>query len=471
MAQRDPVAALRTVLEPISVATADDPTDGAAARHLLTIADTLVRTGVWIIGGDGWAYDIGFNGVDHVLAQRPQRQLVGARHRGVLQHRWPVVEVDAPLRGGKVRRRRQVGIAKKDLGAIGAHYGNVYVAQISMGANDPQATKALLEADAWPGPSLVIAYSTCIAHGIDMSTSMSHQKDAVRSGYWPLYRFHPTDDADGTPFHLDSKPPTVADFVESEVRFAVLERSDPDRARELASLLQADIDERWHYYTQEAGVERSVPQSVPPRRHAGAGSRRRHRLRAGGPHRPSRRHRRRGGGPAMSADLRTRYLGLELLALVGAPRQPAERARGVGPRRRRRGRPPHGACRRCSRRRCCHEQVGLTTPWRPASHHVPGSLDYFPDFAAAHGRPDRYVRSLAPLKAAVDVPGDRLPERGSRRLVGDLRRPSGRRRRRRHRAEPLLGGRRPPSLGGRGRGREAGGHRHRAQPRSTCRSR
>ena len=135
------------------------------------------------------------------------------------------------------------------------------MAQIAIGANDVQATKALLEADAWPGPSLVIAYSTCIAHGIDMSKSMSHQKDAVRSGYWPLYRFHPTEDGDGTPFHLDSRPPSmrVADFAASEVRFAVLERSDPETARELAALLQADVDERWHYYTQMAGLERSVP--------------------------------------------------------------------------------------------------------------------------------------------------------------------------------------------------------------------
>ncbi len=260
VAQRGRVAALRTALEPIAAGSADDPTDGAAARHLLTIADTLVRTGVWIVGGDGWAYDIGFNGLDHVLASGRNVNMlvldteVYSNTGGQSSKATPRSAVAKFAAGGK-------SVAKKDLGATGRDYGNVYVAQIAMGANDLQATKALLEADAWPGPSLVIAYSTCIAHGIDMSKSMSHQKDAVRSGYWPLYRFRPSDDTDGTPFHLDSKPPTmrVADFVESEVRFAVLERSDPDRARELASLLQADIDERWHYYTQEAGVERSVP--------------------------------------------------------------------------------------------------------------------------------------------------------------------------------------------------------------------
>src|SRR6185295_8996288 len=121
--------------------------------------------------------------------------------------------------------------AKKDLGAIARAYGNVYVAQVSMGANDLQTTKALLEADAWPGPSLVIAYSSCIAHGIDMSKSMTHQKDAVKSGYWPLYRFHPSETA-GQPFKLDSKVPSIGvrDFVASETRFAILERSNPARA-------------------------------------------------------------------------------------------------------------------------------------------------------------------------------------------------------------------------------------------------
>ena len=153
------------------------------------------------------------------------------------------------------------GTAKKDLGAIARSYGNVYVAQISMGANDQQTTRALLEADAWPGPSLVIAYSTCIAHGIDMTKSMTHQKDAVKSGYWPLYRFHPSEIETGKPFKLDSTKPSipVADFVATETRFAVLQRTHPERAAELAALSQADADERWRYYEQLAGVERTVP--------------------------------------------------------------------------------------------------------------------------------------------------------------------------------------------------------------------
>ena len=158
---------------------------------------------------------------------------------------------------------------KKDLGAIARSYGNVYVAQIAIGSNDLQATKAMVEAEAWPGPSLVIAYSTCIAHGIEMSTSMSHQKDAVRSGYWPLYRFSPSAAEDGTPFQLDSKAPTipVSEFVASEARFAILARTNPERAAELGALLQGDADERWRYYSQLATVRRSLPhtvEAVPP---------------------------------------------------------------------------------------------------------------------------------------------------------------------------------------------------------------
>ena len=150
---------------------------------------------------------------------------------------------------------------KKDLGMIAAAYGNVYVAQVAMGGNDIQTVKAFMEADAWEGPSLIIAYSTCIAHGIDMATSMTHQKAAVRSGYWPLYRYHPGGDPHERPFHLDSKTPTLPlkEYLADEARFAMLERADPDTARRLFALAQADVDERWRYYEQLAGVERTVP--------------------------------------------------------------------------------------------------------------------------------------------------------------------------------------------------------------------
>ncbi len=252
--QRERVGRLREAL-----AHLDGPL-GSDSRHLLALAGDLIRKGVWIIGGDGWAYDIGFGGVDQVLSSGRNVNIlvldteVYSNTGGQASKATPRGAVAKFAAAGK-------GTAKKDLGAIARSYGNVYVAQVSMGANDLQTTKALLEADAWPGPSLVIAYSTCIAHGIDMSKSMTHQKDAVKSGYWPLYRFHPSEIEGGHPFKLDSTAPSIpiADFVASETRFAVLQRTHPERAAELAELAQADADERWHYYQQLAGVERTVP--------------------------------------------------------------------------------------------------------------------------------------------------------------------------------------------------------------------
>ncbi len=258
-AQRDRVALLRDALSAV-----DGPL-AAEARHLRALAGELVRQGVWIIGGDGWAYDIGFGGLDQVLSSGRNVNIlvldteVYSNTGGQSSKSTPRGAVAKFAAAGK-------GTAKKDLGAIARSYGNVYVAQVSMGASDQQTTSALLEADAWPGPSLVIAYSTCIAHGIDMSKSMTHQKDAVRSGYWPLYRFHPSEVEGGKPFKLDSAAPSIpiADFVATETRFAVLQRTDPDRAAELATLAQADADERWRYYEQLAGIERTVPHAERP---------------------------------------------------------------------------------------------------------------------------------------------------------------------------------------------------------------
>jgi pyruvate-ferredoxin/flavodoxin oxidoreductase len=149
---------------------------------------------------------------------------------------------------------------KKDLGLLAQAYGDVYVAQVALGANETQTVRAILEAAAWPGPSLILAYSTCIAHGIEMSSSMSHQKAAVTSGYWPLYRFHPSPAAGAHPFSLDSKRPSTSltDFTSVETRYTSLDRADHDRSEYLLNLAQADIDERWHYYEQLAGVERSL---------------------------------------------------------------------------------------------------------------------------------------------------------------------------------------------------------------------
>jgi pyruvate-ferredoxin/flavodoxin oxidoreductase len=253
-AQRARVERLRARLATVEGPRASD------ARHLLALAGDLVRKGVWIVGGDGWAYDIGYGGLDHVLGSGRNVNVlvldteVYSNTGGQASKATPRGAVAKFAAAGKPR-------GKKDLGAIARAYGDVFVAQISMGGNDAQAIKALLEADAWPGPSLVIAYSTCIAHGIDLGQSMAHQKDAVRSGYWPLYRFHPSEIGDGVPFKLDSAKPTlpVADFIASETRFGVLARTQPARAAELSQLIQQDVDERWRYYEQLAGMHRTVP--------------------------------------------------------------------------------------------------------------------------------------------------------------------------------------------------------------------
>jgi len=252
-AQRERVARLVAMLE------ARDPRD-AETEQLLALAGSLVRQGVWIVGGDGWAYDIGFGGLDHVLAS--------GRNVNILVLDTEVYsntggQASKATSRGAVAKFASGGKAttKKDLGAIARSYGDVYVAHIALGANEAQAVRALLEADAWPGPSLVIAYSTCIAHGFDMSKSMSRMKDAVRSGYWPLYRYRPTGSATGQPFVLDSKAPTMPlrSFAMNEARFAILTRTDPARAEQLLSLAQADVDERRRYYEQLAALERSVP--------------------------------------------------------------------------------------------------------------------------------------------------------------------------------------------------------------------
>ncbi|MCC6495965.1 MAG: pyruvate:ferredoxin (flavodoxin) oxidoreductase [Propionibacteriaceae bacterium] len=225
-------------------------------RSLLSLADELVDKSVWIVGGDGWAYDIGYGGLDHVLGS--------GRNVNIL-----VLDTEVYSNtGGQASKATPRGATakfatagksnpKKDLGVLAQAYGNVYVAQLAIGANQQQTVRAMLEAQAWPGPSLLIAYSTCIAHGIDMATSMSHQSEAVASGYWPLYRFRPGSDG----LHLDSKAPTmpVKEFMMNETRFAMLARANPARAEQLAMLAQADADERWHYYSQLAGLVRGLP--------------------------------------------------------------------------------------------------------------------------------------------------------------------------------------------------------------------
>ena len=251
-AQRDRVAALKERLATIA---------GTAAGRLLGLADELVAKSFWIVGGDGWAYDIGFGGLDHVLGCGRNVNLL-VLDTEVYSNTGGQASKSTPRGAAAKFASSGKSTAKKDLGAVARAYGDVYVAQIALGANEMQTVRALAEAEAWNGPSLVIAYSTCIAHGIDMATSMNHMKSAVTSGYWPLYRYHPSPTPDAHPFQLDSKRPTLrlGEFAQTEARFAMLARSDPERSRHLLALAQADVDERWRYYEQLGGLERSVPQ-------------------------------------------------------------------------------------------------------------------------------------------------------------------------------------------------------------------
>jgi pyruvate-ferredoxin/flavodoxin oxidoreductase len=257
-AQRERVAQLKSVLS---------GSKSAQARQLLAVADSLVTRSVWIVGGDGWAFDIGYGGLDHVLAS--------GRNVNIL-----VLDTEVYSNtGGQASKSTQRGAVakfaaagkgsgKKDLGMIAMAYGNVYVAQVAMGANPVHTVRTFREAASWPGPSLIIAYSHCIAHGIDMTTGMSHQRDAVKSGYLTLYHYDPRLGMGGSsqPLKLDSRKPTmpVESFTMKEGRYAMLAQADPARAKHLLKSAQADADARWQLYEQIAGVHRNVTDDSKP---------------------------------------------------------------------------------------------------------------------------------------------------------------------------------------------------------------
>jgi pyruvate-ferredoxin/flavodoxin oxidoreductase len=220
------------------------------ASHLLSVADHLVKRSIWIMGGDGWAYDIGYGGLDHVLASGKNVNIlvldteVYSNTGGQTSKSTPRSAVAKFSAAGKSTN-------KKDLALLAMTYGNVYVAKVAMGANDSQCVKAFLEAEAHDGPSIIIAYSHCIAHGINMSKGMHHQKIAVDTGYWQLFRYNPKLREEGkNPFHLDSKEPKLPlrEFTQLETRFKMLEKSRPERAKELAALAQKDVTVQWKVY-------------------------------------------------------------------------------------------------------------------------------------------------------------------------------------------------------------------------------
>lgn len=234
--------------------------DSPEAQQLLSIADLLVKKSVWIVGGDGWAYDIGYGGLDHVLAGGRNVNVlvldteVYSNTGGQASKSTPRAAVAKFAAGGKPG-------AKKDLGLIAMSYGNVYVASVAMGAKDEHTLKAFLEAEAYDGPSLIIAYSHCIAHGINMTTAMADQKAAVESGQWLLYRYHPERGSAGeNPLTLDSRKPMrrVQDFLQMETRFKMLTKSSPDEAGQLWKQAQEDAEERFRMYEYLAAQKKGA---------------------------------------------------------------------------------------------------------------------------------------------------------------------------------------------------------------------
>ncbi|HID82789.1 MAG TPA: pyruvate:ferredoxin (flavodoxin) oxidoreductase, partial [Thiotrichales bacterium] len=245
--QRERIDILREKLEKM---------DSAESRQLLPLIDYLTKKSVWIIGGDGWAYDIGFGGVDHVLASGRDVNLlvldteVYSNTGGQTSKATPKGAVAKFSAGGKPT-------PKKDLGMIAMAYENVYVASVASGAKDVHTMRAFREAESYPGPSLIIAYSPCIAHGIDLANNLDQQKLAVNSGHWPLYRYDPRlFDKGKNPLQLDSKPPSIKlrDYYKTETRFSILWRTHPEKAEALLAEEQEAVLERYHHLKQLASL-------------------------------------------------------------------------------------------------------------------------------------------------------------------------------------------------------------------------
>lgn len=230
-AQRDNVKALREALKNI---------DTDEARHLNELADYLIKKSVWILGGDGWAYDIGFGGLDHAIASGKNINIL-VMDTGVYSNTGGQQSKATPMGASAKFATAGKALPKKDLGMIAMSYGNVYVAQVSFGANDAQVIKAMNEAEAFDGPSIIIAYSHCIAQGFNLADGLSHQKSAVETGSWPLYRYNPNNIEEGkAPLMLDSKAPSrpLSDYMSNETRFQVVNKSNPERYETLLNKAQ-----------------------------------------------------------------------------------------------------------------------------------------------------------------------------------------------------------------------------------------
>jgi pyruvate-ferredoxin/flavodoxin oxidoreductase len=249
-AQRARVAELRKAL-----ATLDLP----EARMLEAISDYLVKKSIWLVGGDGWAYDIGFGGLDHVLASSRDVNVL-VLDTEVYSNTGGQQSKATPLAASAKFATTGKEVGKKDLGLHAMSYGHVYVAKVAFGAKDAQTVRAFVEAEAHPGPSLIIAYSHCIAHGYDLALGAHHQKLAVDSGAWPLFRYDPKRvDAGEPPLTLDSTPGKVnlREYLGTEARFRAVERLDAPRYERLVALAERDVEHRIELYKQLSHIKLS----------------------------------------------------------------------------------------------------------------------------------------------------------------------------------------------------------------------
>jgi len=254
--QRERVAALRQKLA--SINTPD-------AAKLSEIADYLVKKSVWGVGGDGWAYDIGYGGLDHVIASGRDVNLL-VLDTEVYSNTGGQASKATPLGAAAKFAMAGKSVAKKDLGMMAMSYGYVYVAQVAFGAKDTQTVKAFLEAESYPGPSLIIAYCHCIAHGYDLVHGLDQQKLAVECGYWPLYRFDPRRAATGeNPLQLDSKAPSIPfkEYALNETRYRMLLKSNPERAKMLLEEAQRNVEAKYNKYRQLAEMSYKVEKTEP----------------------------------------------------------------------------------------------------------------------------------------------------------------------------------------------------------------
>ena len=380
-AQRERVLALKTALKGV---------DTPEARRLLLMADSLVKKSVWIVGGDGWAYDIGYGGLDHVLASGRKVNIL-VLDTEVYSNTGGQQSKATPLGAAAKFAAKGKSTPKKDLGMLAMTYGNVYVAHVAFGAKDAQTVKALLEAESYPGTSIVIAYSPCIAHGYDLSFSLDQQKLASESGYWPLYRFDPRRIATGeTPLLMDTAQikGSIAQFMRNEARFRMVEQQDAPRFLEPAREGRARGEEPL------PGVREPREADDRPRGRS-AGALRRF---------PPRPCRRRAGRPEETTmDLTTRYLGLTLPHPFMPGASPmvddldlVRRLEDAGA--------AAIVMHSLFEEQITREEVGTIRQMEIVSGSYPEALTYFPEPEAFLLGPERYLDQVRRLKQAVRIP-------------------------------------------------------------------